>query len=54
MNTQIRSSSSPIKIPMIIIGPSILYSGIIENNTFTIFRRLGDKIVNDYTVNHDK
>jgi hypothetical protein len=30
MNTQIRSSSSPINIPMIIIGPSIFYSGIID------------------------
>jgi hypothetical protein len=30
IKTQTRSSSSPINIPMIIIGPSIFYSGIIE------------------------
>ncbi|MFZ0405515.1 MAG: hypothetical protein WAL79_06800 [Nitrososphaeraceae archaeon] len=30
MNTQIRSSSSPINIPMIIMGPSIFYPGIID------------------------
>lgn len=30
IKTQIRSSSSPIKIPTIIIGPSIFHSGIIN------------------------
>jgi len=37
IKTQIRSSSSPIKIPTIIIGPSIFILGLSTNNTFTIF-----------------